>query len=161
MVLKVDWADFVGEVASRGSEGRIYLAETSAGCRATFFDPTDRVVVSAQTGVAMQEAEAVLRDAGLPIRRGTWTLDESDDHLRAVTVAAIAYRSEDAKPGLWLDAYHGNRTEGEVIKAMYDELMANQEARTMPLEEFTKLLEPNVLILGPAELQRFADQNGA
>jgi len=84
---------------------------------------------------------------------GEWPSDRMVEE--PIYIAAIAYRSRERTPGLWVDAYPALPTNATALRTFYDELSTNGEILEISFEEFVRAANPNVVILGPNELQNF------
>ncbi len=110
-----------------------------------------------RTEGAVDEVMAKLREAHLEPSHGFWDCASADGGPGAdVFVAAVAYAAEHRKPGLWVDVYPTRPSQTQVLRALFEEFDANGEIEHLDFEEFVRLADANVVILGPAELQRYA-----
>ena len=112
--------------------------------------------------LSAQEIRAKLQKDGFEVREGEWTDsgEGASDRIgeRQAHIAAVAYVSREKTPGLWLDAFPAQPVTGAVLRSFYDELAANGEIPEVSFEEFVRLASPNVIIVGPSEIQGFLDQ---
>ena len=95
---------------------------------------------------------------GMEVAHGGWSHNVagiSDSLGELPYIAAIAYKSSDEMPGLWVDAFSETPTVAVAIKALYDEFRDTGEIGDISLEEFVRVANPNVTIVGPNELERF------
>ena len=100
----------------------------------------------------------MLIESGLEVFEGEWSEDrtEASEEEPALYVAAIAYRSKERAPGLWVDAFESPPIQGQVLKALYDEFLENGEIQDVSFEEFVRISEPTVVIVSPEDLSAFA-----
>ena len=131
------------------------------GAIVTAANPTSGVIISSIVRLTPSEVKDTLKADKWEVVDGQWSTDavELQEQTTAeLTVGAVAYNSKDSKPGLWVDAFTEPQNQTQVLKAMYDELTANGELGDVSFEEFIRLANPNVVILSPADLARFALQ---
>ena len=158
MILRVEFDQFPETVKRLLPNAQAYVAGQGSGALATAADLKSGVLVVSSVVSTAEEASAQLKQAGLEVFQGQWSLDDGGLEGQGVAtfVAAVAYVSEDAKPGLWLDAYPAEPTLAQVMRGMYDEFVANGEVgEEVSLEEFIRLANPNVLIVPPEHLAKY------
>ena len=132
-----------------------------AGAIVTAANPTTDVIISSIVGLPVAEVKDKLKSDKWDVVDGQWSTEavELQEQTTAeLTVGAVAYNSKDLKPGLWVDAFTEPQNQTQVLRAMYDELTANGELGDVSFEEFIRLANPNVVILSPADMARFALQ---
>jgi len=122
--------------------------------------PDKGLVVVAVTSKPAADASMTLKESGFEVMPGEW-IDEAafaiDDCDAADSwVVGIAYKSRESTPGLWMDAFPYEPTHSEALKAMYDEFVLNGEVEDVAFEEFLSLAAPNVVLLSPSDVARFA-----
>ncbi|MEQ1934351.1 MAG: hypothetical protein ABL962_10820 [Fimbriimonadaceae bacterium] len=157
MVLKVAFDDFPASVTEYAGGSDAFVAELPVGCAVSAVNPQTGVIVSTISDHDPAKATELLESAGLTVRVGAWT-SEADDPIigsQQVYVVAVAYRSRDFTPGLWMDAFPYEPAPSDVLREMYDELIANGEMKSGSFDEFTRLSFPNVVILKPEEISGF------
>jgi hypothetical protein len=89
------------------------------------------------------------------VANGRWLPDPLAGELQieeSIWVAAVAYKSYEEKPGLWIHAYRGGPSVGEVLKDFYDEMTAETMLENVSLDDFVNSVVPNVIVLSPDEL---------
>ena len=162
MVLTLDFADFGRAVRRYLEEPLIYLSPYRTGSLLTAADPARNLLLRSITGLHPEEAHAALAKDGFEASAGTWSSPEAGEEPVEITlplhVAAVAYASGDGKPGLWVDASEEPPTLAQVLRTMYDEFVGNGEVVETSLEGFIEAANPNVVILAPSDLERFARQ---
>lgn len=132
-----------------------------SGSIVTGANPTTGVIISSIVRFPVDEAKQRLQADRWETLDGQWSTEavELQEQTTAeLTVGAVAYNSRDTKPGLWVDAFTEPQNQTQVLRAMYDELTANGELGDVSFEEFIRLANPNVVILSPSDLTRFALQ---
>lgn len=135
------------------------LSKRPDGVVATAAAPEKHTVVAAGSSRPMAEVEEFLKGAGFDVVPGEWrdgdsfNLDPSSGS--SSYVAAVAYRSREEMPGLWMDAFPHEPTTGEVLKALYDDFAATGDLEDVPFEEFIRVAHPNVVILSPDDVAKF------
>lgn len=161
MVLQVDFERFAEEAKARLGAQSAYVRPIPSGSRATAADPEKGLIVAADTPKSPQDAKAALESQGCTVLSGSWSL--SDSAIAAsltpeTFVAAVAYRSADSKPGVWLDAFVTEPTPQEVLLTLFEEFRANGEVADVAFEEFLRLASPNVVVVRPEQLRYFVEQ---
>jgi len=160
MLLRVDFADFPEAIRRELGHSTAYVRATSAGTVVTGGLATAHIVVVAEAHLSVEETRDVLKAAGLVVHNGVWCGDE--DLLEAsaaaeeLHVAAIAYKSVDATPGIWVDAFPFEPTPVQALRAMYDEFTENGEVHEVTFDEFVRMAQPNLVTVSPAEIAGFA-----
>jgi len=132
-----------------------------SGAIVTGANPTTGVIISSIVRLPVADVKKRLNDDRWETIDGQWSTEavELQEQTTAeLTVGAVAYQSRDSKPGLWVDAFTEPQNQTQVLRAMYDELTANGELGNVSFEEFIRLANPNVVILSPSDLARFALQ---
>ena len=162
MILRVDFDQFPQTVKRLLSGNSAYVSANGKGALASAADPKTGLLVVTRSEGGTEELTKSLEDQGMEVFQGSWSLDGSDTSAgmesASLYVAAVAYASEEPKPGLWIDAYQEEPTLGQVMRSMYDEFMANGEVPPdISLEEFIRLANPNVVILSPEQLAGYAE----
>jgi hypothetical protein len=160
MVLTVGWDRFAQEVRDRLAGSRVYAAASPGGCLLTAGSPEAGLLVRCEAPLAPADALDELAAQGLTGASGVWSLaaDPSGQAPEAppVWIAAVAYRTREAKPGCWMDAYQTEPTPAQVLQALYDEFSRTGQIRDVTFEDFLRLASPNVAVLAPAEVRRYA-----
>ena len=155
MVLTVDFDGFAEATKSLTGGKDAFLAPMGGGCSLTSASADKGVIVRSSCALSLEEATSKLEAAGITVRRGAWS-EGSTDAQQALWVAAVAYKSGEDSPGLWVSTYQEKPTTGEVLALLYDEFRETGDVGELPLEEFLRLAEPNVVILSPDQLWEFA-----
>ena len=130
---------FGGKIAFLGSVGR-YTVVTAG-------DPTTGTLVRSDALMSKEDATKALAKAGIEVAEGTWSDKGVEDS--ALWVAAVAYRSSEAMPGLWIETYDTEPTKGQVLTDLYDEFCENGEIDDLPLDDFVRSAQANIVILSP------------
>ncbi len=131
------------------------------GAIVTAANPTNGVIISSIVHLPIAEVKDKLKSDKWDVVDGQWSTEAvelQEQTTSELTVGAIAYNSKDMKPGLWVEAFTEPHNQTQVLRAMYDELTANGELGDVSFEEFIRLANPNVVILSPADMARFALQ---
>jgi len=160
MTLHVDFDRFADEAKRYVKNPVAYLSRLENRTHATSADPAAGVLISASASITMEEAKAKLTAQGLEVAHGGWSqgmVGASDSLGELPYVAAIAYKSSDEMPGLWVDAFAEAPSAAVAIKALYDEFKETGEIAELTLEEFVRVASPNVTIVSPGDLERFLD----
>jgi len=162
VTLQVPFEQFA-KTAERLTGAKVaFLSRHPGGTLATAAKPEARTIVASLTTLELRPAREALTKAGLEVLEGVWSFDGQVEMeanpLHSVHIAAVAYQSAEAKPGLWVDAYATLPTEVFVLRAMYEEFTSTGQMDEVAFEEFMRLANPNVVILTPAELSGFLKQ---
>lgn len=158
MTLHVEFDRFSDEAKRHLKNPVAYLARLENRTHATAADPAGGVLISASSNLSMEDAKNLLVAKGMEVAHGGWSHNVagiSDSLGELPYIAAIAYKSSDEMPGLWVDAFSETPTVAVAIKALYDEFRDTGEIGDISLEEFVRVANPNVTIVGPGELERF------
>ncbi len=162
MILRVPFEGFADAVRRCTSGEEAYVTNRNGLVWATAGEPGKGIIVAAAADVAPEEARKRLKDAGLMVHDGSWRESDSDASLEEggqTHVAAVAYRSGEPSPGLWMDAFPSPVTQSQVLRAMYEEMVQNGEIDEVGFEEFVRVAEPNVVVLSPEEVAAYAAKN--
>ncbi|MBS1717038.1 MAG: hypothetical protein JSS72_04835 [Armatimonadetes bacterium] len=159
MTLNVSFSDFSQTIQRELKNPRVYVAYSGRTALITAADASNDLVVCAETHESREVVEKKLKEAKVEFFNGSW-LPLPEPRGTEPYVAAIAYRSGEDRPGLWLEAFPEAPTEVDVIKAFMDEMKATGEMPDATMDDFVKMASPNVIVLSPAEVQAFA-QNRA
>ena len=163
MVLKVEFKQFAEEAKSRVGQ-TVYLSEQPRGCIATAGDPTKDLIVVATAEKSLADARIELENAGLKVSIGLWgaALEfPTGNESQPTYIAAVAYRSAEAKPGLWVDAFVTAPTPQEVLQRLFDEFRQQGEIAEASMEDFLNLASPNVVVVSPDEVRFFLEQKSS
>lgn len=157
MVLKVTFEDFAEAVRQYTGGKDAFLAELPAGASATAGSPQSGVIVSAVTELPFEKAKAYLGQAGLKVNEGTWAMEADDPVIggEQAYFCAVAYRSREIMPGLWLDVFPYEPSRADVLRSMYDEFVHNGEMKEVTFDEFVRSSFANVVILSPDEIKGY------
>lgn len=161
MILRVEFEQFPQTVKRLLACDQAYVAARTGGSLISAADPKTATLILCEADSPPDQARSELEKLGMEVFRGSWSLDGSEIKLGAggsAHVAAVAYDSEEAKPGLWMDAFAEKPTLADVMRSMYDEFMANGEVpEDTSLEEFIRLANPNVVILSPEQIGGYVE----
>lgn len=158
MVLRVPFEQFASTVLRRGTGKEVFVCQELGVTLATASNQDKNILIASSTVLPLAEARKTLESSGLDVFDGQWSLEAdgvSGLHSK-MQVAAIAYRSANSMPGLWVDAFPAETTANEALKAMYDEMLENGEIDGISYEEFLRLGEANVLVVPLGQLSEFA-----
>lgn len=159
MLLRVELNDFADAVDRFVGRRLAVIAKRADAVVATAAAPEKHTVVAASSSKPMNEVEDYLKQAGFELARGEWR--DGDALLLGIEsdsdayVAAVAYKSREEMPGLWMDAFPHEPTTGEVLKALYDDFAATGDLEDVPFEEFVRVAHPNVVVLSPDDVAKF------
>ncbi len=160
MILEVNLERFCDEAKNRLKTKEVYLDAHRGGSIITAANAEATILVSSRSSLAPEEVKKKLEDAGLHVHEGSWISDNrlpSTADGQPLFIAAVAYKSGENKPGLWIDAYADLPTPAEVLNALYDEFRQTGELADVSFEEFLRLAYPNVVIVSPTEIARYIE----
>lgn len=163
MVLHVPFPEFRRAIDRWVGSPVAYLEQVGPVVRATAVNPLHRVLVCSDLSGGIEQAEARLREEGFEVHRGSWTeaglggLESPDDGtVSRPFIAAVAFQSDEDRPGVWVDAYPYPPTEAQILNAMHDEMTTNGEISEVAFETFVRLSKPTVAVLSPEEIDNYA-----
>jgi len=159
MVLTVAFDEFPEAARRAASTKEVYISPHGKGTFLTAADSRHDIIVAASTQLGPIGVKAQLEAAGLTVFEGAWSAYTASRNGAArfeAYVAAVAYSSRELSPGLWVDAFA--TTPQIVLRAMYDEFRENDEIGDVSYEDFIKYAHPNVVILGPGEIDTYLQQ---
>lgn len=160
MQLLTDWDGFLAEMQNRYPKGAtIYLAREGRNTVLTHLDSRDRILFRCEHPVTLEEATAALNTLGHTCQKGVWSTESEHQSLEELYIAAVAYKSDETKPGIWLDAYDHQPNPSEVLANLLAEFNAEGTLNDADNETFTKIAHPNVVILSPDNIQNFLAKN--
>lgn len=156
MVLRVALEDFPEAVRQYAQTAEVFIAPGPAGVSLSAVNPVTGVIVSTASELGEPDVRKMLEAAGLTVREGEWSKQAEGDVIAEHYVVAVAYRSKEQTPGLWMDAFTRAPTVMEVLRTMYEEFVETGEASSATFEQFLNSAQPNVVVLSPDELAAFA-----
>lgn len=161
MVLRVSSERFAEEVRARLGIEDVYVIPQGKRALATAGVVEKSLVIQSEFSRGYEQTCDALRDAGLKPQRGHWSdsADEPGSMEQPPFVVAIAYKSEELTPGLWLDADINEITSGEALKRMYEEFRDNGEIKEVSFDEFVRVIHPNVMVIAPHQVQAWTEEN--
>lgn len=164
MTLHVPFDQFSRTVQRVLGTKEAYVAASGPGSVVSSAVVEKGFIVVSRTDHSVGAARSKLEHAGLTIHEGNWSLavdtDLHGEDRADPFVAAVAYRSGETTPGVWVDAYPTLPTQIQVLRAMYDEFRQTGELPDVSFEEFVRLSDPNVVIVTPNDLQSFLEKKG-
>lgn len=159
MTLQVPFEQFAAAVRRYCAGAPVFVAPSGRATLATAADPGSKVVVACVDHRDIGRTREALKTQGFDVLDGTWTHaanSAAHPELDALYVAAVAYKSKDEVPGVWVDAYTELPTQAVVLKAFYDDFKTMGALGEVSFEEFVRLSTPNVVITTPEQLAGFA-----
>lgn len=163
VTLQVALDSFVPTVKRMLATREIFIAPHEAGSIITAADTDKSTILVAFASTSPDHAKEALADPEVHFTSGSWTCDSNvvPMSLGSTTyLAAVAYRSAEDKPGLWVDAYPSLPASMTVLRNMFDEFRETGEMEHITFEEFLQLANPNVVILSPEQIESFVAQKG-
>src|SRR5436305_4219690 len=130
MILTVPFDEFPAAV-KRASGSEVYVSEHGENTLVTAFDKSRGAILLATSEQPVEAVKAQLESLRLEVFSGRWSAEsielESRNGAHDAYIAAVAYRSRDSMPGLWMDAFGTVPTPQIVLRSMYDEFRENDE----------------------------------
>ena len=160
MTLEVPMEEFVATVRRMGGDLSAFVTHENGGTRLSAADPAKNLRMVAYSPLAPEVVARTLEGEGIRAVAGRWIPDDAPAAAGEIHVAAVAYRTDGAQPGLWVDAFPESPTGIQAIRAMFAEFQSTGEVATIPFEEFMRIAEPTAVVLSPAELRGFAAAKG-
>ena len=157
MVLTVPIDDFAEAVKRHTSGNDAYLAVVGGRTVATAIESDKALLVRSETDETVESTNQRLTSAGMKVLKGHWG-DPSQDKTEQYWIGAVAYKSAEDTPGLWVHAFATKPSTGQVLAALYDEFRDSGDIGEVPLEEFIRLADPNVVVLSPEEQTDFGSK---
>jgi len=158
MTLHVDFDQLITEAKRHIKDPTFYVSRAEGKTRVSAADLQGGLIVSATPNLSVDAAIRELESHGFNAGRGRWSdgVDSASDNSSELPfIAAVAYKSRDDMPGLWVDASLDHPTHASVLKAFYEEFQASGEIGSTTLEEFIRATTPNVVILAPSEIEKY------
>ena len=159
MTLHVPFEQFPKTVAHFLATKEAFVNPHGFGSLITAAHPEKQFLIVSYTDHTPAATKTKLTQLGLDAFDGAWRLSDEivteEGNLEEAFVTAIAYKSADSVPGVWVDAHPVMPTQVQALRAMYDEFRETGELSDVSFEEFVRLSEPNVVIVTPHEIQSF------
>lgn len=160
MVLRVPFELFAEVLRKYGEENLAFLDLQDGEVVVTASLKSSSGFIESIAVDPQEEVRRALAELGVEVRDGRWTVGgEEGPESRGAFIAAVAYKSRDAMPGIWVDAFPDSPTPALVLRRMYDEFVENGEVGEITFEHFIQAANPNVLVLTPDEIARFRKMN--
>ncbi len=161
MVVQVEIDRFAQEVSDRLGLKEALVCAKGSGVFVSAGDPVKNLIICSWARRSEGDVWRALSEAGLKLGKGSWLTEASELDMGApsdISVAAVAYRSIDQKPGIWVDVYPTLPTPAEVLLKMFEEFKDTGDLGDVPFEEFMALANPNVVVMTADEVRFHADQ---
>jgi hypothetical protein len=149
--LRIPLSSFVA-ACTRHNIPHVYLHTEMGETELVGWSPTGGSILSS-SATPRAEIEQILTQGKIEFSEGRSA--EAGAH-HPMWVAAVAYRSRDDAPGLWVDALPHEPRTGDVLERFHRELTEDGEMVGLTLAEFLNLARPTVVVLSPEEQSRFA-----
>lgn len=150
MVIEVAEADFPQMLRAWGGSAAV-VEPYGSGSRASAPVPGGWLCASSDhtPDVFSQRLTDAGVQAALGAVRSGWL-----DHRPEIWVSAVAYRSRESTPGLWVDASTEEPDREDVLEKFYAEMTADGSAGAISYERFMEMAQPNVVIARSGELEQ-------
>lgn len=158
MILTVPIDDFAETVKRHTKSTEAYVSVVGGRTLATAIDADRGLLLRAETDAPADATKQKLTKSGLKVHDGHGG-DPSEGQTQSYWIGAVAYKSVEETPGLWVHAFASKPSTGQVLSALYEEFRESGDVNEVPLEEFIRLADPNVVVLGPDELADFASKS--
>lgn len=163
MILQVPFEQFEATVKRVLKHKDVYATARGVATVVTSASDDRQTLVVSLSPSNVPDTRATLEKAGLQVYDGAWHLEgllDIEEETATPFVAAVAYLSQEAAPGLWVDAYDSLPTQMTVLRALYDEFRETGQVGDVAFEEFVRLAQPTVVITTPEELHSFVGEKG-
>lgn len=163
MTLHVELESFAAETKRHTGGQLAYISRFENKTHVTAASASSKIIVSASTKLSLEETKLLLTEQGLEVAHGAWedgSSTEADSLGQLPYIAAIAYKSGEEMPGIWVDVFGDPPSPAIALKAIYDEFRETGEVGDISFEEFVRLANPNIAILNPGDIERFLNQKG-
>lgn len=161
MVLQVEYDDFAAAVEKVLAIKLAFAVRQGSTTVVTAAKADKNAIVRAETSKGVAAVRNELQLKNIEVLDGEWragggaALAASAIAETAGYIGAVAYKSREAMPGLWVEAFPHEPTNAEVLRAIFDEFSATGELEEVTFEEFVRLAQPNVLVLAPDDVAAF------
>ena len=156
MVLTVPFEGFAAAAKAHTDAKFAYVTTLGAQTVVTAANLQTGAIVRSHSALPFAEVADSLKRDGIEVRKGAW--GEQSSEGGALWVAAVAYKSAEDTPGVWVDTYESKPSTGQVLAELYEEFRETGEVGDVSLEEFIRLSDPNVVVLSPEEQAEFAQR---
>ena len=161
MILQVPFEDFESTVKRVLKHQDAFVTARGASTLVTAASIDKQTIVVSLAAMPVVEATSLLATSELQVYDGAWHIEgllDIEEQTATPYVAAVAYLSQEAAPGLWVDAYGSLPTQMTVLRAMYEEFRETGQVADVAFEEFVRLAQPTVVISTPEELHSFVEE---
>jgi len=163
MTLQVPYEQFVDAVQRVLAIKEAYVTCHGSVSLVTASSATVKtVVVAALSPGKPEQTKKELAAKGMEVYDGAWSAEGLTDLGETPPpdphVAAVAYMSDDGKPGIWIDAYDSSPSPAQVLRGMYDEFRGTGEIADVSFEEFVRLANANVILVSPSQLKAYIQE---
>lgn len=160
MTLSVPFDQFAHEVKERLPKQPVYLRWKHGHVHASCGDPSLPLLVLSTGNLSLAEAEKRLAGEGIEVRRGHWgDVDPEDD--APLWLGIVAYRSDEAKPGLWVEAFPVEPTSALVVETMLEEFRRQGLVGDLTLDQFIAKADLHTMVFAPEDLAQMATREAA
>lgn len=153
MTLRVPFEEFSNAVRRHFSIREVYAQGDRAKTVVTASEPNSQMVIVASTRKSYEETAAILETQELRVSKGIWTLDDDHELLELPYIAAISYRANKQKTGVWVGAYENEPSEVEVLQEMYEEFKQSGALAEVSFDSFIESAQTTTVILSPNAIE--------
>jgi exo-beta-1,3-glucanase (GH17 family) len=153
MTLRVPFEEFSDAVRRHFSTREVYAQGDRAKTVVTASEPTSQMVIVASTKQSFEQVRMELEKRELKVSRGIWTLDDDHELLELPYIAAISYRANKQKTGVWVGAYESEPNEVQVFQEMYEEFKQSGEMAEISFDSFVESAQLTSVILSPNAIE--------
>lgn len=163
MTLCVPFDQFVPTIRRLiGSDAHAYLKPHGTLTLITAAAPEQNLLVLCRHREGLAKTREDLKLQKVESFDGSWIdgspLPQEEEQAAVPHIGAIAYKTDDETPGVWVDAFAEPPTEVMVLRAMYDEFSETGEVGDVSFEEFVRLSSANVVVVSPEQIAGFLKQ---
>lgn len=160
MLLQVEWEGFVEAVDQWVGKRHAAISTLHGKTLLTAGCPNEGIIISSIVANDVDTVKRSLTEQGFKLVQGKWSTEHNPvsehDSLAEIHVVAIAYKSREDMPGLWVDAFPFPPNQGEALKALYEHFEETGEIEGISFDQFIHAANPNVVIVSPEDIDRFA-----
>lgn len=163
VTLRVPFDAFAETVGRMLPKRVAFISTQTSGTLVTAADPSQQTTVASVAALSSDEVRRKLAESGFEVFDGMWTSVDPAElpcDTQELFVVAVAYRSAEARPGVWVDAFPQLPTTVQALRAMYEEFRSTGEVDDVSFEEFVRFASPNVVIVSPSDIRSYVDQKG-
>jgi hypothetical protein len=158
MTLHVPFKNFVAAVTRHLERPLVYLHKEGGTVLVSAADPAKGLLIMSTSDEPATKVRERLDHEGFSVVDGVWregTIQRESAQPAACFIGAVAYRTREESPGLWVDAFPIEPTPATVLQAIYAEFEKHGELGQVSFEEFLRVAKPTVVVLKPEQIAQY------